>query len=57
MQIAFYNAMGMKMQTLATGVQTAGVHTINADLNGLKSGVYFCKLISNGAVLVIFHMK
>ena len=44
MQIAFYNAMGMKMQTLATGVQTAGVHTINADLNGLKSGVVFLQI-------------
>jgi hypothetical protein len=46
--MVLYNVLGQEVATLASGVQTAGVHQVIVDGKGLASGVYFYRL-STGA--------
>jgi hypothetical protein len=45
-----YNALGVEVATLASGVQSVGKHSVQWDARGLVSGVYFCLLKSGGMV-------
>jgi hypothetical protein len=45
-----YNALGVEVATLVSGVQTVGKHSVQWEAKGLVSGVYFCLLKSGGMV-------
>ncbi len=46
--IDVYNVMGQKVQSVATGNQVAGLHTMNLDASHLTNGLYFVTFTSNG---------
>ncbi len=43
-ELAVFNTLGQKVQTLVNGLQTAGKHTIRFDASGLASGIYYYTL-------------
>ncbi len=43
-ELAVFNTLGQKVQTLVNGTQTVGKHTIRFDASGLASGIYFYTL-------------
>jgi hypothetical protein len=45
-----YNALGVEVATLVSGVQSVGKHSVQWEAKGLVSGVYFCLLKSGGMV-------
>ncbi len=47
--IEVYNVMGQKVQTVLSGNQVAGLHTISMDASHLSNGLYFVTFISNGS--------
>lgn len=47
MSINIYNHFGKHIRTLARKVYKRGHHKIIFDVNSLKSGIYFCKMISD----------
>ncbi len=46
--LTIYNILGQKVATLLDGVQAAGEHRTVWDANGLPSGIYLCRLHTNG---------
>ena len=48
--LKIYNALGVEVVTLVSGVQNVGKHSVQWDARGLVSGVYFCMLKSGGMV-------
>jgi concanavalin A-like lectin/glucanase superfamily protein/type IX secretion system substrate protein len=50
--LRIYNVLGQRVQTLANGYHTAGVHSITFDASSLASGVYFYMLQANNTQLV-----
>lgn len=43
-EVGLYDALGRRVQTLATGPAAAGEHHLTADVSGLAAGVYFVRL-------------
>ena len=54
-----YSIDGTKQMSIEQGSQTEGIYTGNINLGGLPSGLYFCKMISNGKVVdtIKFYVK
>ncbi len=50
-KLSVYDLLGNEVLTLVNGELTAGIHSVAGNLNALNSGVYFCKLFSNGESL------
>ena len=48
-----YSIDGTKQKSIYKGAQTEGIYTDNINLGGLPSGLYFCKMVSNGKVVDI----
>ncbi len=44
--IEIYNAIGQRVMTLVNESMTAGVHTVDADLSRLSSGVYVYRIVA-----------
>jgi hypothetical protein len=44
--IAVFNAMGQRIATLADGVMTDGVHTVEFDGKNQAPGIYFCTVLA-----------
>jgi hypothetical protein len=47
-----YNALGQEVATLVSGVQRAGVHTVQFDATNVATGVYFYRLTADNFVSV-----
>ncbi|MCD6180256.1 MAG: T9SS type A sorting domain-containing protein [Bacteroidales bacterium] len=47
-ELSVYNSLGQKVESLFKGNLTAGNHQFNFDANGLKAGVYYYRITSNG---------
>ncbi len=47
-EIAVYNVLGEKIETLVRGKQTAGLHTVQFTARNLSSGIYWYNLTANG---------
>ncbi len=45
---AVYDAAGNVVSRLAAGTQSAGEHQLKWNAEGIKAGVYFCKLTADG---------
>jgi len=45
--VQVFNAAGRQVGTLWSGEKPAGVHTVNFDANGLASGLYVYRLLSD----------
>ena len=50
-ELSIFNAQGKKMITLVSGVMEAGCHSVAVRATGFPSGLYFCSLRTNDAVL------
>lgn len=46
-----YNELGKEIETLSDGFKNAGSYEINFDASGLSSGIYFYKLVTDGAAV------
>ncbi|MBI2416394.1 MAG: T9SS type A sorting domain-containing protein [Ignavibacteriales bacterium] len=46
--LAIYNVSGEKVAQLVVGVMAAGEHTVEWNAGNLPSGLYFCRMLSNG---------
>jgi len=44
-----YDAAGNVVSRLAGGNQAAGEHQLTWNADGVKPGIYFCKLVAGGA--------
>jgi len=49
-KITVYNILGKEVKTLVDSYQNAGVHTIEFNASSLSSGIYICRMQSNGFV-------
>ena len=45
-----FDAAGMQVAHLVNGVQQAGRHSVAWDASSVAPGIYFAKLVANGAV-------
>ncbi|HET7153064.1 MAG TPA: T9SS type A sorting domain-containing protein, partial [Candidatus Kapabacteria bacterium] len=45
-EVSIYNMLGEKMQTVASGMQMMGSHTLTVNLSGYNAGVYLCRVQS-----------
>lgn len=52
-KLVVYNMKGELVQTLITGSQKAGLHSVTFDGSTLSSGIYFCKMQSSGVSRVL----
>jgi hypothetical protein len=43
-ELSIFNQLGQKVATLVSGVQSAGVHTVDFDASNLTTGVYFYRI-------------
>ena len=50
-QVHLVNVLGQRVATLASGPQTAGVHDVTVDADGLAAGVYVVRLLADGEAL------
>jgi len=50
--LVVYNVRGELVDTLVSGQQAAGMHSVEWDAGRLSGGLYFCKLNANGQQLV-----
>lgn len=48
--LSVFDALGRRVSTLATGIQPAGLHTVQFERRGLASGVYVVRLQAAGRV-------
>ncbi len=55
-ELAVYNTLGQKMQTLVHEQQGAGLHSVHFKAEGLSSGVYFYRLSTNSGAIKIKKM-
>ncbi|MEP7146508.1 MAG: YCF48-related protein [bacterium] len=46
-----YNQLGREVETLVDGIRNAGTYEINFNASALTSGIYFYKIISDGAAI------
>ena len=51
-KITVYNVLGKEVKTLVNSYQNAGMHTIEFNASSFASGIYFCRLESNGIVTI-----
>jgi len=45
---AVYDAAGSLVSRLAAGTQAAGEHKLTWNASGVRPGIYFCKLVTDG---------
>jgi len=50
-KITIFNLLGREVKTLVNGFQSAGAHSVEFKASSLSSGIYICRLVSNGNVL------
>jgi hypothetical protein len=50
-KITVYNILGKEVKTLVNSFQNAGMHSTEFNASSLASGIYICRLESNGVVL------
>ena len=55
-ELAVYNLKGQQVTLLIQGEMSAGKHTIDWDGRSATSGIYLCRLKSNGRVLTAKKM-
>jgi hypothetical protein len=48
--VSVYNMVGEEVAGLVNCIKSAGTHTVEFDASSLSSGVYFCKLQTNGSI-------
>jgi|WetSurMetagenome_2_1015567.scaffolds.fasta_scaffold12799_3 hypothetical protein len=46
--LKIYDALGREVETLWNSIQNAGIYEINWDAKGYSSGVYYCRMTSEG---------
>ena len=46
-----YNMIGQEVRTLVDGMQSAGVHTVNFNANGLPTGIYIARIQAGAKVM------
>jgi hypothetical protein len=50
-KITVYNILGKEVKTLVNSYQSAGVHSVEFNASLLSSGIYICRMESNGIIL------
>jgi hypothetical protein len=50
-KITIYNILGKEVKTIVNSYQNAGTHTAEFNASQLSSGIYICRMESNGIVL------
>ena len=48
-EIAVFNALGQKIETLVNSNKTAGFHEVEWDISGTGAGIYFCRIKTDGS--------
>ena len=47
-QVRIYNSMGMNISSISIGDRVSGSHEVSIETNDLKTGFYFCQILSKG---------
>jgi hypothetical protein len=57
LKVAIYNLIGQEVKTVVNNKYQAGNYTFEVNMNEFESGVYFCKVISDGAGVMNSKIK